>query len=48
MDTSGFSFFFDWRSNAAGKALKWTKDVNASKEKTISRACMFEFILVSR
>ena len=32
MDTSDFYFSFAWRRNAAGKAPKWTKDVNASKE----------------
>ena len=31
-----------------GKVSKWTKDVNDSKEKTVLRARMLEFILVSR
>ena len=48
IDTGGFSFSLTWRCDAAGKASKWTKDVNASKEKTVLRARMLEFILVSR
>ena len=31
-----------------GKVSKWTKDVNTRKEKTVLRARMLEFILVSR
>ena len=48
IDTSSFYISFAWRSNAAGKASKSTKDVNANKEKTVLRARMLEFILVSR